>query len=714
MSTPLQRPSPTELLAVVPLLFAQVGFAISLATLLFTGPLSDQLPRATTAAILGSGLVAALIAARSGLDVVVAGAQDVPVVVLLAVSTPIIVDAGDDAGVTILVLLGVISLAVGLGMLLASRLHLGAVVRYLPMTVIQAFIAGTGWLLFAGGLQVALDGPAPISELVDPSSWLRWVPAMAIGLAIAGLGASERAPGWSVGVTIIAAIVGFHLVVAAGGWLTSVEDGGWLVGPFETGGGGLALITPDELRSVPWSSLTDHVGALIAVVGVTVIGVLLNVSAIDLQERARVSIDGELRLVGVTSLLVAPFAGLVGYHLLGDTTLARGMGVRHRTVPVIVGLLVMVGGFWGGQLAGYVPRYVAGGILIALGAGLLVPWLLDLRGGTDRVERLLGVAIVVLMGSVGVLEAIALGIVGACGIFIARYSRIDPVRLAGDGGTVRSTVDRPPEDQRRLDASAEQRLVLELQGYLFFGSMSRFADGLRARLAEAEPPITTVLIDLRHVTGVDDTGLDVLARLAEEQHDAGRSLVWSGIGRLEAAGGAPWPETIAPPEARHDDLDAAVEATERAALVHLDEDAEPVESPDDGEVELSSAVRSHLRAERFDDGTVIMRRGEPSDSLHIVVSGWLQVSVEDQGRRRRLRRFGPGGFLGELGFHTGAPRTADVIADGPVETLALDRVTWERLRTEHPELALELSDRILSATADRLRSLSDRHTRSLR
>lgn len=707
------RPGPAELLASIPLVFSQLGMAISLATLLFTGALADGLPRATASAIIGAGLVAALIGWRSRFDVVVAGAQDVPVVVLLAVSAPIVADAGDDAVATFVVLLALVALTIGATMVLASRFRIGTLVRFLPMTVIRAFIAGTGWLLFVGGLQVALDGPAPLSELADPGRWLRWLPAFALGALIAWLSATDRVPRWTVGASIIATVVVFHVWLTVAGNRTEVEDGGWLVGPFPPGGR-IQLVTPSEIAAVPWSGLWVHTGALVALVGVTVLGTLLNVSAMDLREGGRVSIDDELRVAGVSNMLVAPFAGLVGYHLLGDTTLARGMGVRNRTVPVLVGVVVMLAGVWGGHLAGHLPRFVAGGMLVSLGLSLLVPWLTDLRGAADLPERLLGVAIVVSMGSIGVLEAVTLGVVGACAIFVTRYSRIDPIRLASDGSMVTSAVDRPPADQRHLDDTAPSRLALELQGYLFFGSISRFADGLRHRLAAAESPITSLVIDVRHVTGIDETGLEVLEGLAAEIRADGVDVVWSAVDGLEGRNPVPFPQTLAPDDDRFDDLDLAIEAVENRELASVAPD-EPTLGDPAVVAALSEELCDELTTAHFAPGATVIAHGEPSDSLHIVASGWLSVSVDDgTGGRRRLRRFGPGGFVGEIGFHTGAPRSADVIADGEVETLVLDRATWLRLRTERPELALELSDRIVTATADRLASLSSRHTRALR
>lgn len=700
-----------DTLAVAALALAQAALSISLVALVFTGPIAHGLPRAITITLVSAGVVAIVVGRRSRFDGLVAGAQDIAIIVLLAILGPIVAAAGDDAVTTVIVLMGLCSAGVGLGMIAAAALRLGTIIQHLPLTVIGAFAAGTGWLLMKGGIDVAVDdhiGLAGLGGLFETPTLWRWLPAVVLGVTIAGLGAARRAPTWTVSATILLAAVGFHVVVAIGSSLTAVEDDGWLIGPFPSSTA-LRLISLDELRSVPWGTLLANGTGIATLIAVSVIGLLLNLSALEVQAGERIPVDHEVRSAGIANLAIAPLGGVVGYHLLGDSLLARRMGVRGRTIPALVGVVLVASGLIGGESAGLLPRLVAGGVLVGVGLSLLVPWLAGLRAGVGWPERLLGLGVVVSMATIGVLEAVVLGVVAAGGLFVARYSRIDPVRLAADGGELRSSVDRSADEAGRLQATNGRRRVFELQGYLFFGSASRLADRVRTLLATADDGQGVIVFDLRHVTGIDATARSVLDDLDREILDAGWSALWAGLRTTSTDSLTAFRDRLDSDGRSFADLDRALEVAEAACLDGHEGSDSPVS---DG---LPDGVRASMTLRSVDAGTTLAERGEPSDSMYVVQSGWVSAyGIDDDGQRHRLRRFGPGGLVGELGFVSGAPRSADVAADTDVELLVLDRRDYDRLRQEDPEAATELLQLIVQTLADRLASLSDRHTRSLR
>ena len=89
------------------------------------------------------------------------------------------------------------------------------------------------------------------------------------------------------------------------------------------------------------------------------------------------------------------------------------------------------------------------------------------------------------------------------------------------------------------------------------------------------------------------------------------------------------------------------------------------------EQEAHDLVQSGKK-ERFQPGEVIFHKGEPGDALAILLQGAVTIPVvDDDGNRRFSAYLGPGDFFGEMALLTGAPRTADVIADGEVECVCL-------------------------------------------
>ncbi|MCC6473116.1 MAG: cyclic nucleotide-binding domain-containing protein [Burkholderiales bacterium] len=74
----------------------------------------------------------------------------------------------------------------------------------------------------------------------------------------------------------------------------------------------------------------------------------------------------------------------------------------------------------------------------------------------------------------------------------------------------------------------------------------------------------------------------------------------------------------------------------------------------------------------FPRGTRIIRAGEPTSSLYVIMSGRMQVVVQDgKGREVILAILRPGDFFGEMGLIDEQPRSASVVAREACELLTL-------------------------------------------
>jgi voltage-gated potassium channel len=80
-------------------------------------------------------------------------------------------------------------------------------------------------------------------------------------------------------------------------------------------------------------------------------------------------------------------------------------------------------------------------------------------------------------------------------------------------------------------------------------------------------------------------------------------------------------------------------------------------------------------------GNVIMRQGQPGDSMYFIAEG--EVEVQARAGRIRLRT---GQFFGEMALVKGAPRNATVVATVPTRLLRLDVVDFRDLASRQPEL----------------------------
>src|SRR5215208_325744 len=75
-------------------------------------------------------------------------------------------------------------------------------------------------------------------------------------------------------------------------------------------------------------------------------------------------------------------------------------------------------------------------------------------------------------------------------------------------------------------------------------------------------------------------------------------------------------------------------------------------------------------------GSLVIRQGDRPDDVFLLESGRLRVEMTTHdGHRLRLRTMRAGVVVGEVALYTGAPRTADVVAETPSTILRLSRAS---------------------------------------
>lgn len=107
-------------------------------------------------------------------------------------------------------------------------------------------------------------------------------------------------------------------------------------------------------------------------------------------------------------------------------------------------------------------------------------------------------------------------------------------------------------------------------------------------------------------------------------------------------------------------------------------------------------VAKLARIRRFAPGAVMVRAGDPGKSFYVLLDGDAKV-VRPGARSRKL---GVGDYFGEMAVLDDGPRSADVVADGDVLALTIDRTGFSKLLRAEPALAQVL----LRTLAARLRA----------
>ncbi len=103
---------------------------------------------------------------------------------------------------------------------------------------------------------------------------------------------------------------------------------------------------------------------------------------------------------------------------------------------------------------------------------------------------------------------------------------------------------------------------------------------------------------------------------------------------------------------------------------------------------------SQVRIARWPKNHVILRKGDPGNSMMIVAAGRVKiVSVADNGRERILNLIEPGESFGEMALLDGEPRCADSVTIEATTALVVGRKHFEALFRDSPGFAqLVLAD----------------------
>ena len=107
---------------------------------------------------------------------------------------------------------------------------------------------------------------------------------------------------------------------------------------------------------------------------------------------------------------------------------------------------------------------------------------------------------------------------------------------------------------------------------------------------------------------------------------------------------------------------------------------------------------SRIKLKSFKKGEVIIRQGDEGDSLYLVRSGFVKVSLGELPREKILTYLRDGSYFGEAALIRGEKRNANVAAMTPVEAVQIFKADVEHILAKNPQI-LEEFEREVSARA---------------
>lgn len=712
-----------------------VMLQISFAAMIFSGDLSPHFPGGVGLTLFGGLVLGVVLALTSSIRGVIGLAQDAPCAILAlaaaAIASGLPASATEaEIFVTIVVVIASSSILTGIVFYLMGQYRLGNLVRYIPYPVVGGVLAGIGWLLFKGGIGVMTDltlGLSSLPGLIDPTVIAKWVPGLILAAVL--LLASKRFSHFlAMPATIIGSVSFFYLVLAMAGIpVADASARGWLLGPFPEG----ALwkpLSPSLLASMDWGIVFSQAGHMGTIVILSIVSLLLNASGLELILRRDIDLNRELKASGFANVLAGLGGSPAGYLALSLSALGHKLGSNSRLIGLTSGVLCGLALFVGAGSLAYLPRCLAGALLVFVGVDLLLEWLYRGWGRLPRADYVMVVFILLFIGAFGFLEGVAAGIVVAVVIFIIRYSRVNVVRMALSGSTFRSHVARAVPLRVILRKRGDAVQVFTLQGFLFFGTANRLFERIRARVKETDiPDLRFLVFDFSHVTGMDSSALNsfvrmeqlaeglgfslVLTKLSPEMEmwfereglvrsdnprvrvfpDLDRAMEWCEDGILKSEAGWLQSDHSTAKPAGEDILESAYEETMARLMKH-----EELET-------LFHRLSEFTKVLQLEKGTTIIQQGDPPSGLYFIETGEVTAWLERKnGTRVRLRQYGMGGVVGELSLYTDSPTTMTVVVNRPTVAYYVSKEALDRLEADNPDLALRLHRAIARLIAEQL------------
>jgi Mechanosensitive ion channel/Cyclic nucleotide-binding domain len=175
----------------------------------------------------------------------------------------------------------------------------------------------------------------------------------------------------------------------------------------------------------------------------------------------------------------------------------------------------------------------------------------------------------------------------------------------------------------------------------------------------------------------------------DEARDQARTAIFYAFGRrgieipwpIEVGYSRDWPEP-----------DAASKQQERERVLARVDLFSRLTDDQRRHIAAASAIRL------FGAGEVIVRQGDPGQSMFIVCSGSVAVLLEPD--RREVAVIEKGGYFGEMSLLTGDPRSASIVARGDAAVLELDAELFRALGAADPKAVEEMGMAAMTRRAE--------------
>jgi SulP family sulfate permease len=353
---------------------------------------------------------------------------------------------------------------------------------------------------------------------------------------------------------------------------------------------------------------------------------------------------------------------------------------------------------------------VLGSVTFLLGLDFLVEWVYTAWFKLSKTDYLIVILILITIGTAGFLEGVGVGMLIAVVLFVINYSRINVAKYVLSGVTYQSHAARTLTQRRLLRQAGEQIYILDLQGFLFFGTANKLLNQICQRLHQVDLlALKFVVLDFRDVIGLDSSAVLSFTKLKQIAQQQQFGLIFTQLSpgqhrQLHSCLQGPCCQIF-------HDLDHAVEWCENQILETIPQRRRrslPLALQLDAlltKTEHIPVFMGYLEKLDVEVGQVLFKPGDPSDCLYLIEIGQVTLFLpSEKSQICRLQSLGVGNLVGEMDFYLNLPRQTSAVVEQPSTLYRLSKTAAHHMQQENPEVAATFQEFVIRLLSDRLAS----------
>lgn len=497
----------------------------------------------------------------------------------------------------------------------------------------------------------------------------------------------------------------FTVIGLSHGGLTAGMDAalskGWLLGPLPEG----ELwrpITTQAIINADWHQVFTNSTGMITIFLIATISFLLNASSLEIVTNSDIDINRELKSVGRVNMAAATVGSPPCYLYLSLSTLMHRLGANSKLAGFTGALIIGAAVIFGADILSSIPKLIAAGFLIYLALGFLTECLYDGWFKLPKVDYFLVWFILIIITTFGLLQGVAVGVLIAAALFVISYARTNVIRRTFTRDKYQSFIMRAPGIEKVLEEQGRGLYIVELQGFIFFGTAHRLMENIKTRINDKSlPKVNRLLINFQLVTGFDSSASYSFSRLQQITEKENITVAFAGANaetrtflsskNQDKNDSMPVFEDLDHAVAWFDDLglDARRKSNTlpetRTLLEYFHAGLKDSESP----AQTTERLLKHMRQLHATTDTVLLQEDHPVDAVYFIDSGEVTVQSDRiDGKTKKLRTQSSGTVIGEIGIYSDSNATATVLASKDTTLYCLSKDELQQMESADPELAI--------------------------